>query len=499
MGFISELEKTDNKTFTEKGDVSYLHITKAGNCRHNLEFFGLGGAMRRHEYEAKDLFGKAFKENKELALKNLFYLRDCRGGKGERLLFRKCLEYLAETCGDKIDKILPYVLEYGRADDLLVLADDPVTRKDTCTFIKEKMEKDLEKLEKGENVSLIAKWLPKPNATSYYKKRIARIIAEEMGMSEKEYRKKISALRKPLELLETSLTKQRYDFDYEKLPSQAMIKHTGFGSFHAKNETNAFLRNDEIRFREYLDGVFRGEKKVNVQTLAPYQVYRKVFSSGDMAEAQWTEMKKRIPETSEKIIVVRDGSGSMWGQPFEIATSLSILASESLTGEFKDKFITFSENPRLVDLSGATSLRDKIRIAENYADCQNTNIEAVYDLILRTSLKCRPEDYITNVVVISDMQFDRGAHCEGGAESTFETARKKFKDAGVPFPVMTYWNVDARSVSFPADRVDGVHFVSGYSDAIYMSILNNGNVDAIEFMEKTLKPYEKVVKAWEAA
>ena len=101
MGFISELEKTHNKAFTENGDVSYLHITKAGNCKHNLEFFGLGGAMRNRKLGAKDLFGMAFKENEKIAMKNLFYLRDCRGGKGERELFRICLQYLAETCGGK--------------------------------------------------------------------------------------------------------------------------------------------------------------------------------------------------------------------------------------------------------------------------------------------------------------------------------------------------------------------------------------------------------------
>ena len=493
MGFISELEKTHNKAFTENGDVSYLHITKAGNCKHNLEFFGLGGAMRNRKLGAKDLFGMAFKENEKIAMKNLLYLRDCRGGKGERELFRICLQYLAETCGGKIRKILPYVIEYGRGDDLLILVDDLRTRKETCDFIKEQMETDLEKLDKGEKVSLLAKWLPKPNATSDYKRRIARIIAEGTGMCEKDYRKRISALRKSFNLLETALTEQKYDFEYDKLPSQAMMKHTGYGSFFAKERKNAFLRNDEKRFREYLEGVFKGKRKMNVQTLAPYQVFNKVFSSGVAAEAQWITLKKRIPETAERIIVVRDGSGSMCGRPNEIATSLAILASESLTGEFKDKFITFSEIPRLVDLSGAASLVDKIRIANLHADCENTNIEAVYDLILKISLRCRPEDYISKVVVISDMQFDCGASYD---ESTFDTARRKFKEAGILFPVMTYWNVNARNISFPSDRIDGVQFVSGYSDAIYMSILKSGNVNAVELMEKTLKPYEKVAESW---
>ena len=91
------------------------------------------------------------------------------------------------------------------------------------------------------------------------------------------------------------------------------------------------------------------------------------------------------------------------------------------------------------------------------------------------------------------MQFDCGASYD---ESTFDTARRKFKEAGILFPVMTYWNVNARNISFPSDRIDGVQFVSGYSDAIYMSILKSGNVNAVELMEKTLKPYEKVAESW---
>ena len=79
--------------------------------------------------------------------------------------------------------------------------------------------------------------------------------------------------------------------------------------------------------------------------------------------------------------------------------------------------------------------------------------------------------------------------------STFAQARKKFEEAGIPFPTMTYWNVAARNLSFPTDTIDGVQFVSGYSDAIYADILKNGSVDAVEFMLKTLERYRKCTEA----
>ena len=503
MGFYEELEKTENKTFTENGDIAYRQILKAGEYRHNLAFFGLGGGMRHNRATAVRLFGKAFKENEECAIANLFYLRDCRGGKGERDIFRLCLNYLTNEKPEKVKSLFPFILKYGRGDDLLSLVMIPKTRKDTCDFIAEKIKEDTEAAQAGKNISILAKWLPKPNATSEEKRYAARIIARHLGLRQSIYRKMISDLRKRLALTETALTEGKYDFDYEKVPAQTMIKHSGFSSRYSPNTKNAFLRNDFKRYSVYAEGVTLGKAKVNTAGLIPVQVYKKAFSAGEIAQAQWDEIRKRMPVTDRRIIVVRDGSGSMYGEPLAVATSLSILASECLTGEFKDRFITFSRVPKLVDLSGANTLKDKINVCCRHDDCENTDIEAVYDLILATSKRCNPQDYITNVVIISDMQFDMGTYCyEKGHSanvSTFEKAKAKFKAAGIPFPVMTYWDVAARYVSFPADEIEGVQFVSGYSDAIFKSIVENGTLDAVALLEKTLEPYANVSSAWMAA
>ena len=511
MGFFTELEKTENVTFTENGDIAYRQILKAGDYKENLKFFGLGGAMRNDKNRARELFGRAFAENEALAIKNLFYLRDCRGGKGERDLFRVCLDHAAQAEPEKTGKILPFILEYGRGDDLLGLVACSRTRKAACSFIKASIEKDLKSLDTDKKISILAKWLPKPNATAENKRRIARIIAENTGMTEREYRKTVSRLRSHLNLVETALTNRETHLDYPAMPSQAMYKHSGRGSFFAKHRMNAFMRNDGEQFTIYKESLTSGKTSVNVTTLNPVQVYRRAFSDPEMAQAQWDEIEKRIPATDKRIIIVRDGSASMIGEPLDIATSLTILASGKLSGEFKDKFITFSSSPRLADLKGCVSLAEKRELCEREAECSNTDIEKTYDLILETSKHCRPQDYITNVVVISDMQFDM-ATCDfeyrfdpkHGREylrrqtdqSTFNRTKRKFKEAGIPFPEMTFWNVNARELSFPTDSIDGVRFVSGYSDAIYASVLEHGGVDAVEFMLATLQKYDKCAKAW---
>ena len=85
-------------------------------------------------------------------------------------------------------------------------------------------------------------------------------------------------------------------------------------------------------------------------------------------------------------LVVRDGSGSMQTEvgntsatALNVSTALAIYFAEHLKGQFYNKFITFSSRPEMIDMSNATSLRDKLEICDAHADCSNTNLKA--DLI----------------------------------------------------------------------------------------------------------------------
>ena len=74
MGFFTELEKTQNITSTENGDIAYRQVLAAGDVKNNLRLFGLGGAMRGKYTTVKEMFGKAFVENEELAIENLLFV-----------------------------------------------------------------------------------------------------------------------------------------------------------------------------------------------------------------------------------------------------------------------------------------------------------------------------------------------------------------------------------------------------------------------------------------
>lgn len=478
---MKEIEKELNFTTTENGDVAYKSTLNA-----NLDFFGIAGASRNNKDAVKDMFKKALKEDVSTALKNLFYLRDIRSGLGERNAFRIALAKFIDKKPELSLAFLPYVPEYGRWDDILVYLEEKETRQAVADFIKKQLEKDLENKRAGKPISLCAKWMPSINASNGDVRKLAVRLSELMGMDKKTYRKTLSELRNGI-IVEKNLTEKDYTFEYEKLPGRALNKYR-----------KAYNTNDKERYDEFKNKVIEGKVEAKVKTLFPHEIIRDLYGElwdsvskegvdPEHSQALWNAFKRA--NTEENVIIVRDGSGSMWGDPLWVATAISIMCSESLTGEFKDKFITFSNEPRLVDLSCADSLVEKIEICKKETEVASTNIEAVYDLIYNTSLKVDKEDYIDRIIIISDMQFNQGAR----NVPTYEVMKEKFEAANIPLPEIIYWNVDARRVTFAADPSNpNIKFVSGMSNNILIDLLNNKSIDAYDYMMQVLNKYSFV-------
>ena len=225
---LEYIKNEANRTYTENG--ARTHSTTCSDC---LDLFATVGALRSaDEQEILSRFVRAYTENPDLAMKTLFFARDVRGGLGERKVFRICLHWLAGNVPASVRKNLAYVAEFGRWDDLLCLMDTPCEN-DTLLLIREQLETDLNAMDMGDDVSLLAKWLPSVNAsnarTVCYAKRIARFL----GMSDRTYRKTLVKLRERIRIIENHLRRRDYSFDYSKQPSRAMFKYR-----------KAFYRND---------------------------------------------------------------------------------------------------------------------------------------------------------------------------------------------------------------------------------------------------------------
>ena len=94
-------------------------ITNSTSLNNVLDLFFIAGASRRmSDKDIIKMFDAALAENTLLTIKLLFWARYIRGGAGERRFFRICYNYLITNYNDIAKKIMNYVPEYGRWDDL---------------------------------------------------------------------------------------------------------------------------------------------------------------------------------------------------------------------------------------------------------------------------------------------------------------------------------------------------------------------------------------------
>lgn len=472
------LKKEANLTCTENGAVTYR--STQSEC---LDLFAAIGALRgESDEEITGRFLRAYAENADLAMKTLFFARDVRGGLGERRVFRTILRWLAENEPRSLEKNIPYIAEFGRFDDLLALMGTPCEGK-ALRQIKEQLDADLATLASGGPVSLLAKWLPSVNASSEAATRTAKRIARALGMNDAQYRRTLSALRARIDIIENHLREKDYTFDYARQPSKAMFKYR-----------KAFIRNDGERYGAFMNRAAEGREQLHTGALTPYEIIQPFFNPGSVSaqerqaiDATWSAQEDFT--CGENALAVIDGSGSMYCGadpiPAAVALSLGIYYAEHNTGAFQNHFITFSESPRLVEIRGG-DIYEKVRYCRQFNEVANTNLQRVFELILRTAVKHRvpQEEMPSRLYIISDMEFDCCA--EGSSMTNFEYAKQLFAKRGYRLPELVFWNVASRNQQQPVTVNDrGVALVSGCNSRIF-SMLKAGVLSPYAFMMEVL-------------
>lgn len=497
MSFLDYAKKLLNFTTTENGDRAYLSTDNA--C---LDYFYAVGGKRSDRSGVLKLFVRAYLESPITALKLLLYTRNIKSGLGERDLFRYCLSALAEYEPESAKKIIPYVVEYGRYDDLLCMLYSPV-EDEVLKIIKKQLDEDLENKKAGKPISLLAKWLPSINTSNWSVRKDARYLAFRLNMSYAEYRKTLSFLRKGL-ILENNLREKDYTFDYQGVPSAAL-----------NNYRDAFLRNDKERYTKYMDEVKQGKAKMNIGVLDVVNFIKRADKElknqelRDYYETAWEQLVNESKFNS-KTLVVRDGSGSMysfvsgdWTRAIDVANAITLLAASRIKGEFADQFITFSASPEIVDMRKKKSLFDKLAYLRTFNDISNTNIEKVYQLIIDVYKRpdFKKEDAIDQIIIVSDMEFDclSGRYMSDEAnQSTFEYFKKEFSKIGHKMPEIVFWNVNSRGYHSPVEKDEqGVKLISGATKNILDFVINTDSIDPLDFMNKVLEQYAFIDKLFE--
>mgnify|MGYP004517431253 CR=1 FL=1 len=483
MNFFKEMQLNE-ESYTENGAKGYA-TTGSYLVDLNFKIPSLRALAQSGEFPYEE-FDLAYQENPVYALKWLLFLRDIKQGCGERDSFRKLLIRLADTKPTVAIKFINCFMsaDYGRWDDLV-----DVYFKTTAKDIKQGISKILQIQLKddlnSEHPSLLAKWLPSESSANKETSRRAKLLAKEVfKCSSKEYRKTLSSLRKLVAKTEVLTSANKWnEIDYNEVPSKANLKYE-----------SAFERHDNERRIKYLEDLQAGKSsvKINANSMFLYDIvrdYQNQAGTNPTLEALW-EAQERT-EGFTNTLVVRDGSGSMGDSlgnnlyPSIIADSLTLYCAENNVGAYKNKFITFSASPQCIELPDDYSLYNKLKLLANYFDWQNTNIEAVFDLILKTAVegKVSPDEMPESVLIISDMEFDDAFDDANKSDTLFESIHKRFESAGYELPRLIFWNVCSRTNTIPMrENENGLVLISGFSKSLLQVVIG-----------KYTSPYEALI------
>lgn len=456
-----------------------------------LDLFGTIGALRtRSDSEIQLAFMKAFNEDNLLALKMLFYARNIRGGLGERKVFRVILKWMVERNPEHILVNFDNIVKFGRWDDMYTLVGTRL-EKESLEFMKVQFNVDLERIQAGRPISLLGKWLKSANSHSVETRSLGLLTAKAFGLSEKDYRKSLTALRKALKVTETYMSKNEWALiEYANVPSKAMNNYHG-----------AFMKQDKERFDAFLSKVEKGEVEIKSTTLYPYDLVEKYMGWGAVdldrtTEAQWKALPNYV-EGENNFMVMADVSGSMSGRPMATSVGLAIYFAERNRGPYKNKFMTFSAKPTFVELKGKT-LKDNVIQTMNADWDMSTNIEAAFNLILKVAIdnSLSQADLPKSLIIVSDMEFDEGVNVSSGRKTFHEHMTEKYHEHGYELPTVVYWNVNARQDTFHANKnQQGVQFISGQAASAFKSLIKGVEYTAYELMLETLNDpmYDSVI------
>lgn len=450
-----------------------------------LDFFSKVGGMRGDKALADSMFQKAFNENPTIAMYSLLYLRDTRNGIGERQLFRdlfkinfnqfkttdafNMIKSLSEIGRwDDVINIFDYIVNYGNAGELACLI-----RNYLITTFKE----DIKNAKKGKDITLLGKWIPSPSSHNPNKRKIAKYFANYLGLTERNFRKQVSFLRSKLNIVETEMCNKNWNkIDYSSVPSLAMKKYN-----------KAFERNS-IEYKRYLNKVEKGLDTINTKNIFPYQFYRSFEENGYLTKADeilWDNLPNYIDPNLGDILVMPDVSGSMEGLPMATSISLATYFAERNQGFFKNKYLSFTDVPRLIEIIPSLSLDEKFKRGGSHVG-YNTNLEGALSAVYYAAYT---SDYVPKaLVIISDGEID----CFMSAydyESIIENCRKKFETINLKFPKVVFWNVDARNSNQLALGTENVSFISGLSSSIFQHMEELIALPAYDAMIKILEHY----------
>ena len=393
------------------------------------------------------------------------------------------------------------------------------------------LKKDYDNNKQGKDtISLVSKWVPREKSTfswlyeslstSYFINYMETANTAERKTKavlkcKMEYRKILSELNKKLDTLQIkqcaktwsninfnnvtsiSMTKQKKAFlnvskrGQPRFPdSQDRINCAEHFTSHVQTAvTNGTeVKGARVGMADFTKQAFQ---LLNQQKLPNLQI------EVDLLNSQWRDNSKQNGALGKMIAMV-DVSGSMDGDPMNVAIALGIrIADKSLLGK---RIMTFSSKPTWVNLEPYSDFVSQVEVVRKADWGMNTNFHAALDTILDAIIqnKMNPDDVQDlTLVILSDMQMDTA---DKNGLSLYDSMKKKYEEAGLrsehkkPYkpPHILFWNLRSTG-GFPSlSTQQNASMMSGFSPALLNLFCEKG-LDSLQsctpwsILEQTLE------------
>lgn len=453
------------------------------SMNHALEFFSKGGSIRSGKTyysniaeDVNKLFKNAWYADSEIAMKLLFWCRDCRGGAGNRQVFRDNIKWLADNDPEWVKANIHMIPLYGRWDDLVSLYGTACEEAALDLWAGALMDNN------QDVTPLAAKWADRQDVK----------LRNHMSLSPKAFRKLV--VNRTGFTVERAMCQGKWEeIDFGKIPSVAGARYR-----------KAFKKHQEVRYNAWCLSLEK-TKKVNASTLFPHDVIRLVHSTYDkdaafktLVETMFGNLPNYISDPSVKIMPICDFSGSMCTpvsgsvQAIDVSMGLGLYCSDRLGQDnpFYRKLIPFSSDSKMVSWKGKTVL-DAINDPKiNNGFCGSTNIEKALDTLVESASmwNVKPADMVTTLLILSDMQWDSSVN--HGDDNVIEECMKRWEAAGYKRPRIVFWNLHAYRGQPETKNGKNVALVSGFSPSVLKNILGQEDINPIKVMMDTIAKYE---------
>ena len=415
----------------------------------------------------------------------------------------KDIKYFCEYCKNKYEDLSHPLIQYS------------------VQLINEKLKQDI--LPETPNVSLLAKWVPREKsnfgwlyetlACDYFKEIMETANTDERKRKavlkcKTQYRKILSWLNAHIDTLQIKQCNKTWsEIDFNNVTSISLSKQKHAFLNTKKDGTIRYPDNqDRIicaeKFHERIKQAVAGEvnmkgKRVGMADFVK-QAYD-IFSQDerDLLNSQWRDNSSQTGALGKMIAMV-DVSGSMEGDPMNVAIALGIRISEKST--LGNRIMTFSSTPTWINLDSCDDFVSKVDVIRRAPWGMNTNFREALKMILDAVVlnKIAPKDVQDMVlVVLSDMQMDQGDSCN--KKVLYEEMKQQYEQAGIrvhgePYklPHILFWNLRSTS-GFPClSNQTNCSMMSGFSPSLLNFFCEHG-LDALQsftpwsVLEKTLE------------